>query len=241
MDPSRSKVTSAPTRATQSSSSTRTPRARAILGSVCAFALTLAWGCGASHSDSSGAQAGAAAAGTPAQTSGGGGAAAGGNTSAGGSANAAGTLSSGGTGSAGMGGIGIGGAPACTFATPQCPNTHAACAEPGVVQDCFFWQTCHSTPGQMVCCDSGWEAGRQCPGGAGGAGGASTDACGGCDQSNLEICVYQLGGPGVSHYACAKQNPCGAAGACACIVAQGTCTYQASGTPASCICDNGLD
>lgn len=219
----------------------RSPRSLAWpLSFACAIALTLAWGCGASHSDSSGAQAGSSTAGTSVQASGGA-SGAGGTIDTGGAASGAGTPSSGGTGSGGVPGGSSGVPPACNFQTPQCPNTNTACAEPGVVQDCFFWQTCHSAPGQMVCCDSGWEAGRQCPGGAGGAGGASTDACGGCDQSNLEICVYQLGGPGVSHYACAKQNPCGAAGACACIVAQGTCTYQASGTPASCVCDNGLD
>lgn len=208
----------------------------------CALAFTSAWGCGASHSDSSGAHAGASTAGTAVQTSGAGGAA-GGTPNAGGTANAAGTPSSGGTSSGGtLGGSGAG-APACIFETPQCPNTHAACPDLGQVQDCFFWQTCHSAPGQMVCCDSGWEAGQQCPsgtGGTGGAGGTSVDACGGCNPSS-EICVYQLGGPGTSRYVCAKQNPCGAAGECACIVAQGNCTYQASGTPARCVCDNGLD
>lgn len=231
MEPSRSK-------ATGSYPSKGAAAPRALPGFACAIVLTLAWGCGATHSDSSGAQAGSSTGGTPVQTSGGGGAAAGGTTHTGG---AAGTPSQGGSGFGGIAGVSGAGAPACTFGTPQCPNTHAACAEPGAVLDCFFWQTCHSAPGQMVCCESGWEEGRQCPGGAGGAGGAGTDACGGCDTSKLEICVYQLGGPGVSHYACAKQNPCRAAGVCACIVDQGNCTYQASGTPAACVCDNGLD
>lgn len=236
MEPSRSKATSTATR----SESTPTSAARAMLCVACAIVLALAWGCGASHSDSSGAQAGTSTGGTPVQTSGGAGAAAGGTTHAGGAASAAGTPSSGGTGSGGVLGGSSGVPPACTFETPQCPNTHAACAGLGVVQNCFVWQTCHSAPGQMVCCDSGWEPGQQCPGGAGGAGGAGGDACGGCDPSS-EICVYQLGGPGTSRYTCAQQSPCAAAGVCACIVDQGNCTYQASGTPAACVCDNGLD
>lgn len=243
MEPSRSKATST---ATGRNPSARTTAPLAFLGVSCAMALTLASGCGATHSDSSGAQAGTAAAGTPVQTTGGGGAATGGVTNAGGSTAAAGTPSSGGTGSGAVGGSGgvASVPPACNFETPQCPNTHAPCAELGVVQDCFYWQTCHSAPGQAVCCDSGWERGLQCPsgaGGTGGAGGVSSDACGGCDLSNLEICVFQQGGPGAGHYACARQDPCAAAGVCACIVAQGTCTYEASGTPASCVCDNGLD
>jgi hypothetical protein len=67
-----------------------------------------------------------------------------------------------------------------------------------------------------------------------------SNPCGGCQS--LEICIYQIGGPGPSHYACAVQNPCGAAGLCACIVNQGTC--QPGSDPQTgfygCLCDNGL-
>ncbi len=77
--------------------------------------------------------------------------------------------------------------------------------------------------------------------GAPGAGGAGADPCGGCNAP-LEICVYQVGGPGPSHYTCATQNPCGAAGACACIVDQGPCENMLMGDPPNyCVCDNGLD
>jgi hypothetical protein len=73
-------------------------------------------------------------------------------------------------------------------------------------------------------------------------GGMSSDPCGGC-SGLTEICIYQVGGPGPSHYACAVQNPCGAAGACACIVNQGPC--QPGTDPETgfngCFCDNGLD
>ena len=64
-----------------------------------------------------------------------------------------------------------------------------------------------------------------------------TDACGGCEAP--QICVYQAGGPGPGHYACAEQLPCGAAGACACIVDQGTC--ESEKVDGYCTCDNGLE
>jgi hypothetical protein len=72
----------------------------------------------------------------------------------------------------------------------------------------------------------------------GGSTGTSTSPCGGCTSG--EICIWQVGGPGPSHYACATQLPCGAAGACACIVDQGTCDpmYSDAGI---CNCDNGMD
>lgn len=77
--------------------------------------------------------------------------------------------------------------------------------------------------------------------GAPGAGGAVADACGGCDVPD-EICVYQVGGPGSVRFTCAAQNPCGAPGACACIVDQGQCQDTLMGDPPSyCVCDNGLD
>ena len=74
---------------------------------------------------------------------------------------------------------------------------------------------------------------------SGGAGGARPEACSGCfDQG--QICIYQVGGPGPSHFACATQLPCGAAGACACIQGQGTCDMNL-GADGYCHCDNGLD
>jgi hypothetical protein len=81
-------------------------------------------------------------------------------------------------------------------------------------------------------------------GAAGSAGTPFNDQCGGCDYSGIapEICVFQVGGPPPGRFVCAKQNPCGAAGACVCIVGQGTCgnTLQGGG-PGYCVCDNGLD
>jgi hypothetical protein len=101
----------------------------------------------------------------------------------------------------------------------------------------------------------GWEI-NNCPmvgaggapsqGGAGNAGGelaaggAAADDCGGCAAG--KICVYQVGGPGPSHFVCATQNPCGSAAACACIVGQGTCQPNLMGDPPRyCSCDNGLE
>jgi hypothetical protein len=82
-------------------------------------------------------------------------------------------------------------------------------------------------------------------GGAAGAGGAAfTDRCGGCKYTGLapEICIYQAGGPGPARFVCATQNPCRAAGACSCIVDQGTCGFMLEGgSPGYCVCDNGLD
>ena len=74
-----------------------------------------------------------------------------------------------------------------------------------------------------------------------GSGGSASNACGGCAMG--EICILQNGGPGSSHYTCATQLPCGAAGACACIVNQGTCSYVSgdTGVFGICSCDNGLD
>jgi hypothetical protein len=63
------------------------------------------------------------------------------------------------------------------------------------------------------------------------------DPCGGCELP--EICIYQVGGPGPSHYTCAEQLPCGAPGACACIVDQGIC--GAEQIEGYCSCDNGLE
>jgi hypothetical protein len=81
-------------------------------------------------------------------------------------------------------------------------------------------------------------------GGAAGAGGApSSDRCGGCNYNGPvpEICIYQAGGPGPGRFLCATQNPCKAAGVCACIVDQGTCNFMSEGGgPGYCVCENGL-
>lgn len=73
----------------------------------------------------------------------------------------------------------------------------------------------------------------------GGAGGTRPDECSGC-FANDQICIYQVGGPGPSHFTCATQLPCGAAGACACIQGQGTCEMNLA-ADGYCHCDNGLD
>ena len=81
-------------------------------------------------------------------------------------------------------------------------------------------------------------------GAAAGAGGVpSTDRCGGCVPTpQPQICIYQAGGPGPGRFVCATQNPCRAAGACACIVGQGTCNATPEGgSPPYCVCDNELE
>jgi hypothetical protein len=101
---------------------------------------------------------------------------------------------------------------------------------------------------EVLECPAGGEGGSSAAGGqanmagAPGAGGAVTDACGGCDLTAPEICVYQAGGPGPSRYVCAPRGPCAAVGACSCIEGQGSCHAQLMGDPPSyCVCDNGLD
>lgn len=96
-------------------------------------------------------------------------------------------------------------------------------------------------------CPPGGEGGASGQGGYGngsgapGAGGAGSDPCGGCDVPD-EVCVYQAGGPGPSRFRCATQLPCGAPGACACIVDEGACQMMLMGDPPNyCACDNGLD
>jgi hypothetical protein len=101
----------------------------------------------------------------------------------------------------------------------------------------------------------GWEINNCQPAGEGGAagqggqsseaggpsGGEPADRCGGCDTNAQQICVYQTGGPGPSHYTCATQNPCGNALACACIVGQGSCQFSPMGAMAGyCVCTNNL-
>jgi hypothetical protein len=77
--------------------------------------------------------------------------------------------------------------------------------------------------------------------GTGGSTGTSTDYCGGCAAD--QICVFQVGGPGPSHYVCATNAACTLSGACACIVGQGTCAPvpTPAGVGLVCQCDNGLD
>lgn len=76
--------------------------------------------------------------------------------------------------------------------------------------------------------------------GESGAGGAAAEDCGVCSSGT--ICVFQIGGPGPSHFVCATRNPCGAGAACACIVGQGTCQPNLMGDPPRyCSCDNGLE
>ncbi len=88
--------------------------------------------------------------------------------------------------------------------------------------------------------DQGNAAGQGNSAGALGDGGAAADACGGCDSA-MPICVYQVGGPGPSHFTCAARNPCGAAAACSCVVDQGTCEPNLMGDPPGyCLCYNGL-
>lgn len=217
------------------------------------LAVLASWSCGGHErsggtpSDAAGAagsdahaQAGTGA--TMAASGGGGMSTVAGQASTGGETSASGETSApvGQAGSVGQAGTTTGGAPACVFDSPQCPVTGAPCESLGQVQNCFFWQTCHSAPGQVICCRSGWEPGSTCPNE--GAGGDGADACGGCDAQAREVCIYQVGGPGPGHFRCAVQQPCKAASLCACIVGQGTCQPAAAGDPAGyCVCDNGLE
>jgi hypothetical protein len=57
-----------------------------------------------------------------------------------------------------------------------------------------------------------------------------------------EACVEQIGGPALANlppHMCVTQAPCGAAGACACIFGQGTCTPSTTESNV-CVCDNGI-
>jgi hypothetical protein len=101
------------------------------------------------------------------------------------------------------------------------------------------WEIHHCPPGGEG--GAGSQGGQGNVAGAPGAGGAGSDPCGGCDVPR-QICVLQAGGPGPSRFTCANQNPCGAPGACACIVEQGPCESMLMGDPPNyCVCDNGLD
>jgi len=111
------------------------------------------------------------------------------------------------------------------------------------------WEVRHCPPagegGASASASGGAAAAGAGNDGAAGAGGAPfSDQCGGCDYSvqPTELCIYQAGGPGPSRFVCATRTPCKAAGACACIVDQGTCSFMSEGGgPGYCVCDNGLE
>ena len=88
--------------------------------------------------------------------------------------------------------------------------------------------------------NAGGSAGTGGTANLGGTTGTTTNPCGVC--SSGQICVYQNGGPGPSHYSCATLLPCGAMSPCACIQNQGTCNIAGgtSGLGVECVCDNGL-
>jgi hypothetical protein len=73
----------------------------------------------------------------------------------------------------------------------------------------------------------------------GGSGGARPAECSDCFGQG-QICIFQGGGPGPAHFACATQLPCGAGTACACIQGQGTCQPNLA-ADGYCHCDNGLE
>jgi hypothetical protein len=100
-----------------------------------------------------------------------------------------------------------------------------------------------------VCVSVAIQCRGQCPcptgsGGAaatGGSSGVAGDPCSGCGTGQL--CIWQQGGPGPSHYTCATNAACTLSGPCSCILGQGTCTVvpTGSGIGVICQCDNGLD
>jgi len=220
----------------------------------CALAISAISGCGGSARSGDGPPAPVTQAGTGASAgntnlAGGGGR--GGQSAENGGGSSSSTGGKGGAGAAGaspgggQGGMSIGGAPPCQFTPPQCPPSHATCAQIGATESCYVWSVCHSAPSQMICCDTGWEPGFACPNGdgSGGDGGASSsDVCEACNAQPAHICVLQQGGPGAAHFVCADQLPCGAAGACSCIPGQGQCEATRTSGPAGyCTCDNGLE
>jgi hypothetical protein len=113
----------------------------------------------------------------------------------------------------------------CQTNSPLCSST--GCKSDG---ECLT-DVCGRCPGVEDACASQICVDGQC------TFSCPTDACGGCEAP--QICVYQAGGPGPGHYACAEQLPCGAVGACACIVDQGTC--ESEKVDGYCTCDNGLE
>jgi hypothetical protein len=125
---------------------------------------------------------------------------------------------------------------------PSLPPSMSTCSVPNL--RCSYGQaicTCMVSlgqPGGMYwLCDGG---------GSGGSGGSSSDPCGGCAEG--ELCIQQAGGPGPGgRYLCANSPPCTVLvqGPCACVMDQGTCSYQMQTTDAGvigiCVCDNGLE
>jgi hypothetical protein len=114
----------------------------------------------------------------------------------------------------------------CQFNVPMCGAemcmADTDCAAPEICMACADTGKC----AQMKCVNGGCQ--WQC--------GGSMDPCGGCGEQS---CVYQLGGPGPSHYVCAPQTVCDAADPCACVQGQGTCHKDAS--TGYCHCENGLE
>ena len=97
-------------------------------------------------------------------------------------------------------------------------------------EDCPEADFCSQCPNSQACADRACVDGQcqfTCPP-------VECDDCTG-DQ----VCIYQVGGPGPSRYTCADQVVCGAPGACACILNQGTC--QMDPVDGYCQCDNGLE
>jgi hypothetical protein len=114
----------------------------------------------------------------------------------------------------------------CVYNLPMCSQK-----ECNLDMDCPGVELCMPCPNAAVACAAvkcvEGSCEFVCP----------TDECGGCGEE--ERCIYQIGGPGPSHYACAKQSPCGAMGTCACIQDQGMCTEEP--VDGYCQCDNGLE
>jgi hypothetical protein len=163
-----------------------------------------------------------------------------GGSNSGGSSGAGGAAGS--TETGGAAGTSVGGSGGASSCPPGLPPSRSACSVPNLM--CSYGQTICTCmvslgePGGMSwLCDGGGN------GGSGGSGGSSGDPCGGCAAD--ERCIHQAGGPGPSRYVCADAPSCTLAGECACIMGQGTCTYQMETTDAGvigiCVCDNGLE
>jgi hypothetical protein len=113
----------------------------------------------------------------------------------------------------------------CVFNMPMCTT-----AECKVDMDCLAPDIC------MACPETGDCATMKCVNG--GCQWQCTDPCGGCGHE--QVCIYQIGGPGPSHYACATLGVCeDPVDYCKCVEGQGTC--QPSMSSNYCQCENGLD
>lgn len=113
----------------------------------------------------------------------------------------------------------------CQRDEPVCEGTQCTVSEdcPGVglCSLCPDGETC----AELVCVNGACQF--QC----------QPEACRDCAAPN--VCVYQVGGPGPSHYACAEQVACDSPSECACILNQGQC--QPEKVNGYCQCDNGLE